>query len=93
MQQAKRQRAGYTIFNAGCGGDILSATGHKICSVYFICNNLFNTAYMDYMSRFKYYPVNYATDRVGVFNMGRNISVKFIIPIDFTSNKEKPVQD
>ncbi len=89
---SKTATAGYTIFNAGCGGDILSATKHKICSVYFICNNLFNTAYMDYMSRFKYYPVNYTTDRVGVFNMGRNISVKFIIPIDFTSN-EKPVQD
>jgi iron complex outermembrane receptor protein len=85
--------AGYTIFNAGCGGDILSAAGNKICSVYFICNNLFNTAYMDYMSRFKYYPVDPVTGRVGVFNMGRNLSLKIIIPIDFTSNKEKPVQD
>jgi iron complex outermembrane recepter protein len=37
---------------------------------------------MDYMSRFKYYPVNYNTDRVGVFNMGRNLSIKLIIPID-----------
>jgi iron complex outermembrane recepter protein len=47
-----------------------------------ICNNLLNTGYMDYMSRFKYYPVNPATDRVGVFNMGRNLSIKMIIPID-----------
>jgi iron complex outermembrane recepter protein len=84
--------AGYTIFNAGVGGDIFSATNHKVCGVYIICNNLFNTPYMDYESRFKYYPVNYTTDRVGVFNMGRNISFKLIIPIDFT-NKEKPVQD
>ena len=48
---------------------------------------------MDYMSRFKYLPVNYTTDRVGVFDMGRNLSVKVIIPIDFTNNTSKPVQD
>ncbi len=38
---------------------------------------------MDYMNRFKYYPVNYTTDRVGVFNMGRNVSIKLDIPIYF----------
>ena len=38
--------------------------------------------YIDYMSRFKYYAVNNLSDRVGVFNMGRNISLKLIIPLD-----------
>jgi iron complex outermembrane receptor protein len=75
---------GYVLFNAGAGGDIISK-GRRICSVYINCTNLFNTAYMDYMSRFKYYPVNYTTGRVGVFNMGRNISFKILIPIDFKS--------
>ena len=74
---------GYVLFNAGAGGDIISK-GKAVVKLYFICNNLFNTAYMDYMSRFKYYPVNYATGRVGVFNMGRNISIKAVIPLDFT---------
>ena len=72
---------GYMLFNAGLGGDIMSK-GHKACQLYLVCNNLLNTAYMDYMSRFKYYPVNYTTGRVGVFNMGRNVSIKLIIPID-----------
>lgn len=72
---------GYTLLNAGAGGDIM-AKGKKVCEVYLICNNLLNTAYIDYMSRFKYYPVNYTTGRVGVYNMGRNMSVKILIPLD-----------
>ncbi len=71
---------GYTLFNAGAGMDVFSKE-RKAFSIFVICNNLFNTGYMDYMSRFKYYPVNYNTGRVGVFNMGRNFSVKFVVPI------------
>jgi iron complex outermembrane receptor protein len=72
---------GYVLFSVGAGGDIVSH-GRTTCSVYLICSNLFNTPYMDYMSRFKYYPVNYTTDRVGVFNMGRNLSLKVVVPLD-----------
>jgi len=75
---------GYVLFSAGAGGDIVSK-GRTTCSIYIICSNLFNTPYMDYMSRFKYYPVNYTTDRVGVFNMGRNFSFKVIVPLDFSN--------
>jgi len=73
---------GYTLFSAGAGGDIVNK-GHTVCSLYIACTNLFDTPYMDYMSRFKYYPVNYTTRRVGVFNMGRNISFKLLVPLDF----------
>ncbi len=72
---------GYVLFSAGLGGNIISK-GRTFCQLYLICNNLFNTAYMDYMSRFKYYPVNYTTGRVGVFNMGRNLSIKVLVPIN-----------
>ncbi len=84
---SQNAEAGYTLFNAGLGGHILNHKGKEACELYIICNNLFNTGYMDYMSRFKYYPVNPATDRVGVFNMGRNVSFKLIIPINFTVDK------
>ncbi len=73
---------GYVLFSVGVGGDIVSKE-RTTCSVYITCSNLFDTPYMDYMSRFKYYPVNYTTDRVGVFNMGRNISIKLVVPLDF----------
>ena len=79
---------GYVLFNAGAGGDIAS-NGKTICQLYIICNNLFNTPYIDYMSRFKYAPVNYTTGRVGVFNMGRNLSIKVLVPLDFSSERKK----
>ena len=84
---SKAATKGYTLFNVGAGGDIV-AKGKTVCKLYLICNNLFNTAYIDYMSRFKYYPVNYTTGRVGVFNMGRNVSVKLLIPLDFTPERK-----
>jgi iron complex outermembrane receptor protein len=74
---------GYVLFSAGVGGDIVSH-GRTTCSIYITCMNLFDTPYMDYMSRFKYYPVNYTTGRVGVFNMGRNVSFKVVVPLDFS---------
>jgi len=74
--------AGYILFNAGIGGNLKNKEGHTYAKIYIAGTNLLNTVYMDYMSRFKYYAVNYTTDRVGVFNMGRNISVKLIIPLD-----------
>ena len=73
---------GYTLFNASFGGDFV-VKGKLVCKLFVICNNLLNTGYMDYMSRFKYLPVNYTSNRVGVFNMGRNVSLKLLIPINF----------
>jgi iron complex outermembrane receptor protein len=74
---------GYVLFNLGAGGDIVTHSGRTVVKIYFAVNNLANTTYMDYMSRFKYYAVNLATNRVGVFNMGRNISIKINIPLEF----------
>jgi iron complex outermembrane receptor protein len=75
--------AGYTLFSLGGGGDIQTGKGRTIAKLYVAVTNIANLGYMDYMNRFKYYPVNYATDRVGVFNMGRNVSIKLDIPLDF----------
>ena len=80
-------QAGYTLFNAGIGGD-LKSHGRTFCKLYLSGTNLFNTAYIDYMSRFKYLPYNALNGKVGVFNMGRNISLKLIIPFDFSKKKD-----
>jgi iron complex outermembrane recepter protein len=79
---SKAPTQGYALFNASVGGDIVSE-GKTMCRIFITCNNVFDTPYMDYMSRFKYNPVNYTTGRVGVFNMGRNISFKVVIPLNF----------
>ena len=80
---SKAATPGYILFNVGAGTHIVNRNGRTVAKVSFIINNLFNTTYMDYMSRFKYGPVNPATGRVGVFNMGRNFSLKLDVPINF----------
>ena len=79
---SKSASQGYTLISLGIGSHVYRK-GKVWGELYFQCTNLMNTAYIDYMSRFKYYPVNYATGRVGVYNMGRNLSFKFIKPLNF----------
>jgi len=71
----------YSLWNAGLGTDIVTPKGATLFSFYFTVNNIFDVAYQNHLSRLKYGPVNPATGRVGVFNMGRNFSFKIVIPI------------
>ncbi len=71
----------YTLINAGIGTDILYHN-RTFCSLYISGSNLADIAYQSHLSRLKYEPVNYATGRTGVYNMGRNISIKLIVPIN-----------
>jgi len=71
----------YTLFNAGIGTDILW-NKHKLCSVFLNGTNLTDIAYQSHLSRLKYAPVNPVTGQMGVFNMGRNISLKVIVPVE-----------
>ena len=80
---SQNAEAGYTLFNAGLGGHILKHNGKEACELYVICNNLFNTGYMDYMSRFKYYPVNPANRQSRCVQYGQELSFKLIVPINF----------
>ncbi|MHB8261214.1 MAG: TonB-dependent receptor [Bacteroidia bacterium] len=73
----------YLLINAGLGTDICSANGTTLCSIYVYGGNLGDVAYQSNMSRLKYLDQNYVTGRIGVYNMGRNISFKLIIPINF----------
>jgi iron complex outermembrane receptor protein len=71
---------GYSLINLGIGSEVV----HKvktICSIFISINNLTDVAYQSHLSRLKHEAINYATGRAGVFNMGRNISFKLLIPI------------
>lgn len=71
----------YMLLNAGIGTSFVS--GDKtICSFFINVNNLTDVAYQSHLSRLKYGEMNYATGRTGVYNMGRNISFKLVIPLD-----------
>jgi len=73
----------YTLFNAGLGTDVADAKGRTLFSLYLTANNLFDVAYQSHLSRLKYEQVNYATGRRGVYNIGRTLSVKVVVPLAF----------
>ncbi|MEO7530865.1 MAG: TonB-dependent receptor [Sediminibacterium sp.] len=73
---------GYTVFNIGTGTEVMSK-GKTLFSVNVSLNNLFDEAYQNHLSRLKYTDVNVLTGRTGVFNMGRNLSVKVNVPLAF----------
>ena len=69
---------GYTLFNAGLGTAVLNAKGKTLVNIYLAANNLFDVGYQSHLSRLKY-----ANGRRGVFNMGRTVSVKLVVPLAF----------
>ncbi|GAC1709069.1 MAG: hypothetical protein NVS9B7_27210 [Flavisolibacter sp.] len=73
---------GYTLMNVGFGADIHS-NKTVVCSIYASLNNLADISYQSNLSRLKYTDTNNATGRVGVFNMGRNFSIKLAFPFQF----------
>lgn len=70
----------YLLLNAGLGADI-SNKGKTICSIHLAANNISNIAYQNHLSRLKYTDVNNVTGRTGVYDMGRNFSLKLDVPI------------
>ncbi|MES2429839.1 MAG: TonB-dependent receptor [Bacteroidota bacterium] len=77
----------YTLLNAGLGADVISKNGATIFSFYFTGTNLADIAYQNHLSRLKYAATNLATGRNGVFNFGRNFSIKLNIPLSFDLKK------
>ncbi len=74
--------AGYTLINVGMGTHI-KHNGKQICSVSLVAQNLSDIAYQNHLSRLKYTDENMATGRMGVYNMGRNFSLKLNVPLVF----------
>lgn len=78
--QTETATPSYTVFNLGAGADVKKK--HAILfSLYVAVNNFTDVAYQNHLSRLKYTDVNNVTGRQGVFNMGRNFSVKLNVPL------------
>ena len=70
----------YTLVNLSAGTD-LTWNGRKFAELYVTADNLLNRAYQNHLSRLKYADINRVTGRQGVYNMGRNVTFKLVIPI------------
>lgn len=80
---------GYTLLDAGIGGDVVDKAGRTRLTVTVLGTNLADVGYQSNMSRLKYmddYPVN-GTGRSGIYNMGRNVSIKVVVPFDLKKKK------
>ena len=47
-----------------------------------MANNLLDRAYQSHLSRLKYLDPNPVTGRQGVYNMGRNVTFKLVVPLE-----------
>lgn len=75
--------SGYSLLDAGLGGDIVNTKGKTLFSIFLDATNLGNVAYQNHLNRLRYAAVNPITGRVGVFDMGRNVNLKVSVPLDF----------
>jgi iron complex outermembrane receptor protein len=81
--QTETATPGYTLLNAGFGGNITNNKKQPLFSLYFSANNITDVAYQNHLSRLKYAPENLVSGRMGVYNMGRNFSFKINVPLIF----------
>ena len=72
---------GYALLSLSAGTDV-NVKGKKFAELYITADNLLNKAYQSHLNRLKYADVNSVTGRRGVFNMGRNVTFKVVIPIN-----------
>lgn len=72
---------GYALLSLSAGTDV-QIKGKKIAELYVTADNLLNKAYQNHLSRLKYADENTVTGRRGVYNMGRNITFKVVVPIE-----------
>ncbi len=78
--------AGYNLLSAGIGGNWVDAKGNVILKIFIEGTNLANANYQSNTSRLKYFdnPTVPAGIQRGIFNEGRNISFKIVLPFDLS---------
>ncbi|WP_295794443.1 TonB-dependent receptor [Mucilaginibacter sp.] len=78
--------AGYNLLNAGIGTELVNAAGQTWVKLFIEGTNLGNVNYQSNMSRLKYFDNANVPAGVqpGIFNMGRNVSFKVVVPFDLS---------
>jgi iron complex outermembrane receptor protein len=68
----------FTLFHAGVGTEWRSTNGKHHFNLYVNAENITDVAFQNHLSRLRYAPENMATGRMGIFNIGRNVSIRLV---------------
>ncbi|MGI4865915.1 MAG: TonB-dependent receptor [Janthinobacterium lividum] len=79
---AETATAGYLLLGAGVGTTLRTPAGREAVQVFVQVDNVLDTAYQAHLNRLKYFEYYAAspTGRQGIYNPGRNVGVKVVVP-------------
>ncbi|HET9503556.1 MAG TPA: TonB-dependent receptor [Hymenobacter sp.] len=79
---AETATAGYLLLGAGAGTTLRTKAGREAVQLFVQVDNIFDTAYQAHLNRLKYFEYYAAspTGRTGIYNPGRNMGVKVVVP-------------
>ena len=80
--QTETRTPAYALWNLSAGTDLQWGRRH-VASLYVTLQNVFDRVYQNHLSRLKYCDVNNATGRMGISGMGRNLSIRLVVPVEF----------
>jgi iron complex outermembrane recepter protein len=75
----------YGLLNLSVGTDVVNASHNTLFSLYLTAQNITDIAYQNHQNRLKYLDRNEITGRQGVYNIGRNVSLKLTVPVNIRS--------
>ncbi len=83
--------AGYNLINMSLGTNFTNKKGETILKIFIEGENLANISYQSNTSRLKYFDNPRVPSGVqsGIFNIGRNIDFKIVIPFDLNGKNPK----
>ena len=82
LDNTETATAGYGLLGLGAGTTVASRAGRPLAQLIVQVDNVFDTAYQAHLNRLKYFEY-YATapgGRSGIYNPGRNVAVKVVVP-------------
>ncbi|GAA3975663.1 TonB-dependent receptor [Hymenobacter antarcticus] len=82
LDNTETATAGYALLGLGAGTTFSSRAGRPVAQLFVQVDNVFDTAYQAHLNRLKYfeYYAASANGRSGIYNPGRNVGVKVVVP-------------
>lgn len=83
--QTETETPGYLLMDLGVGANWVDRKKNTLASIHLAVTNLGDVAWQSHTSRLKYTADNPVNGRMGVFNRGRNVSLRVLVPFGWKS--------